>query len=99
MHLTLAGGRYVGYTAGAIVTFVLGDIALFTAVGDLPHPLSSLYQADRYSVSTLHTDTAVENLMAFLMAIGDGDDTNGVQIAAPVRPAARELPIKLKQSA
>lgn len=33
------------------------------------------------------------------MAIGDGDDTNGVQIAAPVRPAARKLPVKLKQSA
>ena len=62
LHLTTAAGRYVGYTASAIVTFVLGDIALFTVVGDLPHPLSSVYEADRYLASTLHT---VENLMAF----------------------------------
>lgn len=89
LHLTSVAGEYVSYTGGDIVTFVLGDILPFTVPGDLSHPFSSLYEAERYSVSTLHTDTAVENLMAFLMGIDDdGDYTNGIQIAAPVRSAA-----------
>ncbi len=99
-HLTTAGGRYTGYTGGDSVTFVLGDILLFTMPGELTHPYSSLYEANRYSVSTLYSDTAVENLMAFLMAIDDdGDYTNGIQIAYPVRVAARGMHVNFNQSA
>lgn len=32
-HLTTAAGGYVGYSGGDIVTFVLGDIVLFTIPG------------------------------------------------------------------
>ncbi|MEO6351966.1 MAG: hypothetical protein ABI575_01075 [Oxalobacteraceae bacterium] len=99
-HLTTAAGGYVGYTGGDIVTFVLGDMVLFTIPGDLAQPFSSLYDASLYSTSTLHSNTAVENLMAFLMAIDDdGNYTNGIQIAYPVRVAAFGLRVNFNQSA
>ncbi|MBI3283699.1 MAG: hypothetical protein HYZ65_02440 [Burkholderiales bacterium] len=99
-HLTTAAGGYVGYTGGDIVTFVLGDIVLFNIPGDLAQPYSSLYEASLYSTSTLHSSTAVENLMAFLMAIDDdGDYINGIQIAYPVRVAAQGLRVNFNQSA
>jgi len=102
-HLTTAAGGYTGYT-GYIgddsVAFVLGDILLFTMPGDLPRPFSSLYDANRYSNASLDSDTAVENLMAFLMAIDDdGDYTNGIQISYPVRVAAHGLSVNFNQSA
>jgi hypothetical protein len=43
------------------VTAVLGDIFLFIVPGDLLHPFSSLYEADRYSASTLFTNTPGKN--------------------------------------
>jgi hypothetical protein len=99
-HLTTAAGGYVGYPGGDIVTFVLGDIVLFTIPGDLAQPFSSLYDASLYSTSTLHSNTAVENLMAFLMAIDDdGNYANGIQIAAPVRVAALGLRVNFNQPA
>jgi hypothetical protein len=99
-HLTTAAGSYAGYTGGDIVTFVLGDIVLFTMPGDLAQPYSSLYDASVYSTSTLLSNTAVENLMAFLMAVDDdGDYTNGIQIAYPVRVAALGLKVNFNQSA
>jgi len=52
-HLTTAAGRYTGYTGGDTVTFVLGDIVLFTMPGDLVQPFSSLYDASLYSTSAL----------------------------------------------
>lgn len=99
-HTTTAAGGYVGYADGDIVTFVLGDIVLFTMPGDLAQPFSSLYDASLYSISTLHSNTAVENLMAFLMAIDDdGNYTNGIQIAGPVQVAAFGLRVNFNQSA
>ncbi|MFC6518926.1 hypothetical protein ACFQAT_03175 [Undibacterium arcticum] len=99
-HLTTAAGGYVGYTGGDIVTFWLGDIVLFTMPGDLAQPFSSLYDASLYTTSTLHSSTAVENLMAFLMTIDDdGNYTNGIQIAYPVRVAALGLRVNFNQSA
>ena len=99
-HLTTAAGRYTGYTGGDTVDFVLGGILLFSVPGDLPRPYASLYDASAYSVSPLYGATAVENLMAFLMAIDDdGNYTNGIQIAAQVRAAARGLRVNFNQSA
>ena len=99
-HLTTAAGGYTGYTGNDSVAFVLGDILLFTMPGDLPRPFSSLYDANRYSNASLYSDTAVENLMAFLMAIDDdGDYTNGIQISYPVRVAAHGLAVNFNQSA
>ena len=99
-HLTTAAGRYTGYTGGDTVTFVLGDIVLFTMPGELAQPFSSLYDASLYSTSALQSATAVENLMAFLMAIDDdGNYTNGIQIAYPVRVAALGLRVNFNQSA
>ncbi|MES2069699.1 MAG: hypothetical protein V4488_05080 [Pseudomonadota bacterium] len=99
-HLTTGAGGYVGYTGGDIVTFALGGIVLFTVPGDLAQPYSSLYEASLYSTSTLRSSTAVENLMAFLMAIDDdGNYTNGIQIAYPVRVAAQGLRVNFNQSA
>jgi hypothetical protein len=99
-HLTSAAGAYTGYTGNDSVAFVLGDILLFTLPGDLPRPFSSLYDANRYSNASLYSDTAVENLMAFLMAIDDdGDYTNGIQISYPVRVAARGQRVNFNQSA
>lgn len=99
-HMTTAAGRYVSYTGNNIVTFVLGDIVLFAMPGDLSQPYSSLYDASRYAISTLYSATAVENLMAFLMAIDDdGNYVNGIQIAYPVSVAARGLKVNFNQSA
>jgi hypothetical protein len=99
-HLTTAAGRYTGYTGDDSVAFVLGDILLFTMPGDLPRPFSSLYDANQYSNASLYSDTAVENLMAFLMAIDDdGDYRNGIQISYPVRVAAHGLSVNFNQSA
>jgi hypothetical protein len=99
-HLTTAAGGYTGYTGNDSVAFVLGDILLFTMPGDLPRPFSSLYDANRYSNASLYSDTAVENLMAFLMAIDDdGDYTNGIQISNPVRVAAHGLSVNFNQPA
>ena len=82
------------------MTFVLGDVVLFTMPGDLAQPFSSLYDASLYSTSELRSATAVENLMAFLMAIDDdGNYTNGIQIAYPVRVAALGLTVNFNQSA
>lgn len=82
------------------MTVVLGDIFLFIVPGDLLHPFSSLYEADRYSASTLLTNTPGKNSIAFLMAVDDdGDYSNGIQIAAPMRSAARGLRVNLNQSA
>lgn len=100
LHFTTAAGRYVGYTGNDVVTFVLGNIVLFKMPGNLAQPYSSLYDASRYSISTLDSATAVENLMAFLMLIDDdGDYVNGIQIAYPVRVAARSLRVDFNQSA
>lgn len=99
-QLTTAGGRYTAYTGYNSVTFVLGDILLFTMPGELDHPYTSLYEASHYTTSTLYSATAVENLMAFLMAIDDDADyTNGIQIAYQVRFAARGLRVNFNQSA
>lgn len=99
-RLTSAAGGYSGYTGNDSVAFVLGDILLFTMPGDLPRPFSSLYDANRYSNASLYSDTAVENLMAFLMAIDDdGDYRNGIQIAYSVRVAARGLNVNFNQTA
>jgi len=99
-HLTTAAGGYTGYTGNDSVAFVLGDILLFTMPGDLPRPFSSLYDANRYSNASLYSDAAVENLMAFLMAIDDdGDYTNGIQISNPVRVAAHGLRVNFNQPA
>ena len=99
-QLTTAAGRYTGYAGDDIVTFVLGDVVLFTMPGDLAQPFSSLYDASLYSTSELRSATAVENLMAFLMAIDDdGNYTNGIQIAYPVRVAALGLTVNFNQSA
>lgn len=100
LHLTTAAGAYVGYASGDIVTFMLGDIVLFTIPGELAQPFSSLYDASFFSTSTLHSNTAVENLMAFLMAVDDdGNYTNGIQIASPVRVAALGLRVNFNQPA
>lgn len=99
-HLTTAAGGYTGYTGNDSVAFVLGDILLFTMPGDLPRPFSSLYDANRYPNASLYSDTAVENLMAFLMAIDDdGHYTNGIQIPNPVRVAAHGLRVNFNQPA
>jgi len=99
-HLTDATGAYTGYTGNDSVAFYLGDILLFTMPGDLPRPFSSLYDANRYSNASLYSDTAVENLMAFLMAVdNDGDYMNGIQIPYPVRVAARGLAVNFNQPA
>ena len=98
--LTTAAGGYVAYSGGDTVTFTLGDIVLFTLPGDPAQPLTSLYDASSYSSSVLLSNTAVENLMAFLMAIDDdGNYTNGIQIAGPVRTAAHGLRVNFNQSA
>ncbi|MES2050176.1 MAG: hypothetical protein V4447_17390 [Pseudomonadota bacterium] len=100
LHFTTAAGRYVGYTGNDVVTFVLGNIVLFKMPGNLAQPYSSLYDASRYSISTLDNATSVENLMAFLMVIDDdGNYVNGIQIAYPVRVAARSLRVDFNQSA
>ena len=100
LHFTTAAGRYVGYTGNDVVTFVLGNIVLFKMPGNLAQPYSSLYDASRYAISTLDSATSVENLMAFLMVIDDdGDYVNGIQIANPVRVAARSLRVNFNQSA
>ena len=100
LHFTTAAGRYIGYTDNDVVTFVLGNIVLFKMPGNLAQPYSSLYDASRYSISTLDDATAVENLMAFLMAIDDdGNYVNGIQIAYPVQVAARSLRVNFNQSA
>lgn len=100
LHFTTAAGRYVGYTGGDVVTFVLGNIVLFKMPGNIALPYSSLYEASRYSISTLYDATAVENLMAFLMVVDDdGNYVNGIQIAYPVRVAARALRVNFNQSA
>ena len=99
-HLTTAAGGYAGYTGNDSVAFVLGDILLFTMPGDLPRPFLSLYDANRYANASLYSDTAVENLMAFLMAVDDdGDYTNGIQIAYTVRAAAHGLGVNFNQTA
>ena len=99
-HLTDARGTYVGYSGGDTVTFVLGDMVLFSVPGDLTAPYGSLYDVADLAGSQLNSDTAVENLMAFMMAVDDdGDYRNGIQIAAPVRAAARGLRINFNQSA
>ncbi len=99
-HLTTAAGGYAGYTGNDSVAFVLGGILLFTMPGELPRPFSSLYDANHYSNASLYSDTAVENLMAFLMAVDDdGDYTNGIQISSYVRVAARGLHVNFNQSA
>lgn len=98
-HLTDARGTYLGYAGGDTVTFVLGDIVLFTMPGYLALPYSSLYDGAAYANSVLHSNTAVENLMAFLMAVDDdGDYRNGIQIAPTVRLAARGLHVNFNQS-
>lgn len=100
VNLTTSTGGYIGYTDGDLVTFTLGDIILFTMPGYLTLPISSLYDANLYTSSVLHSNTAVENLMAFLMTIDDdGDYTNGIQISYPVRVAALGLRINFNQSA
>ena len=100
VQLTTAAGGYTTYTGDNSVAFVLGDILLFTLPGSLPQRYLSLYDASRYSTSTLYSDTAVENLMAFFMAIDDdGNYSNGIQIAYPVRVAARGLRMNFNQSA
>ncbi|WP_295748194.1 hypothetical protein [Undibacterium sp.] len=100
LHFTTAAGRYTGYTGNDVVSFYLGNILLFTMPGELPAAYSSLYEASRYAVSSLRSATAVENLMAFLMAIDDdGNYLNGIQIADPVRVAARALRVDFNQSA
>lgn len=100
LHFTTAAGRYTGYTGNDVVSFFLGNILLFTMPGNLPAAYSSLYEASRYTISSLHSSTAVENLMAFLMAIDDdGNYLNGIQIAYPVRVAARALRVDFNQSA
>lgn len=100
IHLTDATGAYTGYTGNDSVAFIVGDILLFSMPGDLSHPFSSLYDADRYTNAVLYSDTAVENVMAFLMVIdNDGDYTNGIQIPDTVRVAARGLSINFNQSA
>ncbi|MBC7437814.1 MAG: hypothetical protein H7332_17300 [Bdellovibrionales bacterium] len=99
-QLTTSVGGYNGYTGGDTVSFFLGDILLFTLPGELPRPFLSLYDANRYSNASLYSDTAVENLMAFLMAIDDdGDYRNGIQVAYPVRAAARGLNLNFNQTA
>lgn len=42
-YLTDARGTYIGYAGDDTVTFVLGDIVLFTMPGYLASPYSSLY--------------------------------------------------------
>lgn len=97
-HFTDARGTYFGYAGGDSVTFILGDIILFSMPGYLAAPYHSLYDGAAYSDSLLHSDTAVENLMAFLMTVDDdGDYTNGIQIAPTVRLAARGLHINFNQ--
>ena len=99
-HLTTAAGVYTGYTGDNSVAFVVGDILLLTMPGDLPRPFSSLCDANRYSNASLYSETAVENLMAFLMAIDDdGDYTNGIQIFHSVRAEAHGLSVNFNQSA
>ena len=99
-HLTDATGAYTGFTGNDSVAFYLGDILLFTMPGDLPRQFSSLYDTDRFSNASLYSDTAVENVMAFLMAIdNDGDYTNGIQVPYSVRVAARGLHVNFNQSA
>ncbi len=99
-HLTTAAGGYTTYTGDNSVAFVLGDILLFTLPGFLPQRYLSLYDASQYSTSTLYSATAVENLMAFFMAVDDdGNYTNGIQIAHSVRVAARGLRVNFNQSA
>ncbi|GJI92311.1 hypothetical protein RugamoR1_54740 [Rugamonas sp. R1(2021)] len=98
-HLTDARGTYFGYAGGDTVTFILGDIVLFAMPGYLALPYGSLYDGAAYSDSLLRNDTAVENLMAFLMTVDDdGDYRNGIQIAPTVRIAARGLHINFNQT-
>lgn len=100
LSFTTAAGRYTGYTGHNLVTFVLGDIVLFTMPGELARPYRSLYEANDYASSIIYSTTAVENLMAFLMVIDDdGNYRNGIQIAYPVRIAARGMRINFNQSA
>lgn len=99
-HLTDARGTYFGYAGSDTVTFMLGDIVLFSMPGYIASPYQSLYDGADFSDSILRSDTAVENLMAFLMVVDDdGDYRNGVQIASTVRAAARGLHINFNQSA
>lgn len=97
-YLTDARGSYFGYAGRDTVTFVLGDIVLFSMPGYLAVPYGSLYDGAAYSNSILLSNTAVENLMAFLMTVDDdGDYRNGIQIAPTVRAAARGLHINFNQ--
>ena len=64
LHLSTALVEYLDYTGSSIISCILGKVAL-AVPGDLPHPFSLFYEADRNSASTLHTDNAIEYLMAF----------------------------------
>lgn len=97
--LTGADGSYFGYGGGDVVTFLLGDLVLFAVPGDLPRAFTSLYEAARYTVSPLTSDTAVENLAAFLITLDDdGNAGNGIQIPARVRAAANGIRLNLNQT-
>lgn len=65
LHLSTASVEYVGYTSSDIISCILGKVIALAVPGELPHPFSLYYEADRYSPSTLHTNNAVKYLMAF----------------------------------
>ncbi|SNS96905.1 hypothetical protein SAMN06265795_110117 [Noviherbaspirillum humi] len=97
--LTGADGTYFGYGGGDVVTFLVGDLVLFALPGDLPRDFTSLYEAARYQVSPLTSDTAAENLAAFLITLDDdGNAGNGIQIPARVRSAANGIRINFNQT-
>ena len=65
LHLSTASVEYLDHTGSNIKSCILGKVAL-AVPGYLPHSFSLFYEADhRYSALTLHTNNAIEYLMAF----------------------------------
>lgn len=87
-------GNIIVFSVGGIVTYKMSEL------NAMSFTLADLYQLKFFLNSGISDDGAVQNLMAFLMAIDDdGDALNGIQINASVRAAAAGMSINFNQAA
>lgn len=86
-------GNTIVFSVGGIVTYKMSEL------NAMSFTLADLYQLKFFLNSGISDDVAVQNLMAFFMAIDDdGDALNGIQINASVRAAAAGMSINFNQA-
>lgn len=84
-----------------VITFSIGGIVVYklSELNAMSFTLANIYQLKFFLNSGITNDIAVQNLMAFLMAIDDdGDVANGIQINDGVRQAAVSMTVDFNQS-